>query len=254
MTVITTRLSSWLLLAGMCLAAVCSSAMAADSPATAPATRPAAVGPAAVIRLSGMVDDYNRDQLRIRFDRARAAGAKTIILELDTYGGLVTSGLDISRFLKNQTDLHVIAFVNSKAISAGAMIAMACDEIVMTPSATLGDCAPIQVGPSGVVSMGKAERAKSESPILGDFRESAERNGYSTALAEAMVQTQLSVYWIEDESGNRRFVNEEEYKTLTADKRWKAVAGAPSPIDGPESLLTVHTDEAIRYGLANARH
>jgi len=133
------------------------------------------------------------------------------------------------------------------------MIAMACDEIVMTPSATLGDCAPIQVGPSGVVSMGKAERAKSESPILGDFRESAERNGYSTALAEAMVQTQLSVYWIEDGSGNRRFVNEEEYKTMTADGQWKAVAGAPSPIDGPESLLTVHTDEAIRYGLAKGK-
>jgi len=29
--------------------------------------------------------------------------------------------------------VHVVAFVNDKAISAGAMIAMACNEIVMVP-------------------------------------------------------------------------------------------------------------------------
>src|SRR5947199_10826143 len=101
MTVNTTRLSPALFLAAVAmLSAALPVFSAAVSPTTKSAIRPAAAGPAAVIRLSGEVDDYNRDQLRIRFDRARAAGAKTIILEIDTYGGLVTSGLDLSRFLK----------------------------------------------------------------------------------------------------------------------------------------------------------
>ena len=58
------------------------------------------------------------------------------------YGGLVSAGLEISHFLKSQRDVHTIAFVGAKAISAGAMIAIACDEIVMAPSAQIGDCAP----------------------------------------------------------------------------------------------------------------
>src|SRR5688500_2157969 len=125
---------------------------------------------AVVISLSGTVDDFNRDALQRRFEKARRLGAGTVILEIDTYGGLVSSALDISRFIKNQTDLHSIAFVNSKAISAGALIALACDEIIMTPSATLGDCAPIQANPmGGMETMGEAERAKAESPVLADF-------------------------------------------------------------------------------------
>jgi membrane-bound serine protease (ClpP class) len=204
-------------------------------------------GPAAVIRLSGEIDDYNRDQLRLRFDRARAAGAKTIILEIDTYGGLVTSGLDISRFIKNQSDLHVIAFVNSKAISAGAMIALACNEIVMTPSGTLGDCAPIQIGES---KMGDTERSKAESPVLADFKESALRNGYDPLLATAMVSLPITAHWIQDEQGNRRFVNDADYKSLTESGKWKVVAGAADPIDGDKTLLTLHSAEARQYGFS----
>ena len=101
---------------------------------------------------------------------------------IDTYGGIVTSGLDISRFIKQQTDVHTIAFVHNKAISAGAMIAMACDEIVMEPSAVIGDCAPIMLRTDGSLDpMPDTERAKMESPVLADFRDSAQRNGYSHA-------------------------------------------------------------------------
>src|SRR6266550_1881295 len=76
--------------------------------------------PAAVVVLKGEIDDFNRDELFKRFATARASGARTVILKIDTYGGLVSAGLDISRFIKQQDDLHTIAFVHNKAISAGA--------------------------------------------------------------------------------------------------------------------------------------
>src|SRR5688572_11780210 len=91
-------------------------ALPASAPATSPSP-PAVRERAVVISLSGTVDDFNRDALQRRFEKARRLGAGTVILEIDTYGGLVSSALDISRFIKNQTDLHTIAFVNSKAIS-----------------------------------------------------------------------------------------------------------------------------------------
>ncbi len=128
---------------------------------------------AVVIVMQGEVNDYNRDTLFLRFREARAMGADTVVLEVNTYGGLVTAGLDISRFIKQQNDLHVIAFVREKAISAGVMIALACDEIVMAPHALMGDSAPIAVSPGqqGMQTLGETERAKAESPILEDFRD-----------------------------------------------------------------------------------
>jgi membrane-bound serine protease (ClpP class) len=206
---------------------------------------------AVVIPLRGEIDDFNRDNLFKRFDEAKRLGAHTIILQIDTYGGLVTAGLDISRFLKRQSDVHVIAFVADKAISAGAMIALSCDEIVMQPGAVIGDCAPIVFSTNGgLESMGAAERAKAESPILADFRDSAARNGYDPLLAEAMVSVGRAVYWVEDSQEHRRFVGPEEYAKLTADNAWKPVAGAPNPVDAPDTLLTVHADLATKLGLS----
>src|SRR5215218_189355 len=172
-----------------------------SSPATAPA---AANTTTVIIRLQGEIDDFNRDALFRRFKEARRLGAKTIILDVNTYGGLVTAGLEISRFLKQQDDVHVVAFIGEKAISAGAMIALAADEIVMAPSAMLGDSAPISVGSGGgMVPMGDAERAKAESPILEDFYESAVKNGYDPQLAQAMVQVGRTVHWVENTDGQR---------------------------------------------------
>ena len=43
------------------------------------------------------------------------------------------------------------------------------------------------VAPTGVQELGDAERAKAESPILQEFRDSAARNGYDPLLSRAMV-------------------------------------------------------------------
>ena len=207
-------------------------------------------GKAVVITVNGQIDEYTKGVLIRRFEKARSLGADTVILQIDTYGGLVTSALEMSRFLKRQDNLHVVAFVNDKAISAGAMIALACDEIVMSPGATIGDAAPISISPTGrLEGLGPAERAKVESPLLADFYESAVRNKHDPLLAEAMVSVGRVVYWVEDGSGARRFVDEQEFAGLKAEG-WKPVSGAPSPVDRADTLLTVHTDLAIRMGLA----
>src|SRR5260370_39996756 len=77
--------------------------------------------PAAVIPIRGEINDYSRDIFMRRLSKARALGAKVIIIQLDTPGGLVTSALDISRTIRGLRDLHTIAFIDSKAYSAGAM-------------------------------------------------------------------------------------------------------------------------------------
>ena len=284
-----------LLAIGMLLA-VGLGAARGDDPQTQPVTSEPAAGtaaartPAAVVTLEGVIDDYSRDAMFKRFDEARALGAKVVILKLNTPGGLVTAGLDISRYLKRQDDLHVVAYVHEKAYSAGIMVGLACDELVMEPGSYIGDSAPIVMSPGGgLQKLEGAERAKAESPILADFHDSAVKNGYDTLLAEAMVSYGRVVRWVEfvgapasapstsaveqgnDERhesavrnqasenpagprpGERRFVNEEQFAKLTQEG-WREVdePGVPRPIDGADTLLTVSASVARKIGLAKA--
>src|SRR3954467_3826661 len=202
--------------------------------------------PAAVIPIRGEINDYSRDAFLRRLDKARALGAKVVIVELDTPGGLVTSALDISRTIRGLRDLHTIAFINNKAYSAGAMIALACDEVIMVPNAVIGDCAPITISSTGDV----VGAAKALSPVLDDFRDSAHRNGYDAKVVEAMVRVEPVIYLIENEQGVRKGVDADEFKKLTADGAWKATAGIHQPIDWPDTLLTVSTNTALLLGLA----
>jgi membrane-bound serine protease (ClpP class) len=224
-------------------------AFAGASPGT---TQPGDAVPAATILLRGEIDDYSRDAMIRRYHEARAAGAKIIILQIDTYGGSATAGLEISQFIKRQSDVHTVAFIPDKAISAGAMIALACNEIVMSPGATIGDCAPIMFRSNGSLEpMPPAERAKAESPILADFRDSAQRNGYDPLLAESMVAVDRVVHYVQNAAtGQRKFVNDTEYTRL-AGNDWIPVAGVPNPVDDGRQLLTVHAEMARRLGLCS---
>src|SRR5690349_17488988 len=199
------------------------------SAAAAPSDAQSSVSkPAVVITLQGVIDDYSRDALFKRFAEARRLGAKVVILKLNTPGGLVTAGLDISRFLKLQDDLHIVAFVHEKAYSAGIMIGLACDEIVMEPGSYVGDSAPIVMSPGGgLQKLEGAERAKAESPILADFHDSAVKNGHDPLLAEAMVSYGRVVHWVEKPgqgaaAPERRFVSAEQFADLGKDG-WREV-------------------------------
>src|SRR5687768_4564393 len=96
---------------------------ATTSPATTPApikfttTTSSATQPvrAAVVVLEGVIDEYSRDSLFKRFDKAKADGAQTIILKLNTPGGLVSAAMDITRMLRGQSDVKTIAFVHHQA-------------------------------------------------------------------------------------------------------------------------------------------
>jgi membrane-bound serine protease (ClpP class) len=84
-----------------------------------------------------------------------------------------------------------------------------------------------------------------------------------------MVSVGRSVYWIENDAGERKFVDEKQYKNLVTGPTieaainpttapatsqaaaWRPVPGAPNPVDDATTLLTVHTDLAKKLGLAS---
>ena len=244
------------------LAVVCAASLA--SPATADV--PPIKSLAAVVPIEGEINDIVRDSVSRRLDEARKLGAGTVIFEMNTPGGAVSSALEICRLIKGLPDeVRTVAWVKPEAYSAGAMISVACDRIYMSDHGVIGDCAPIMLTPEGVSAPEGTVRAKVESPILQEFRDSAQRNGYDPLLCRAMVVTEVEVWWIENaELGTRRFVTTDEKKKLVDDAgekpAWKLVESfndpsgvkiaVDQPVDRSDSLLTVSAVEAFGLGLS----
>ena len=78
----------------------------------------------------GMIDPGITAFVERAVQDANEADADAIVFEIDTFGGRVDAATVISDAIIDADPL-TIAFINKRAISAGALISLACDKIVM---------------------------------------------------------------------------------------------------------------------------
>ncbi len=165
------------------------------------------------------------------------------VLKMDTFGGRVDSALQIVDLILNTPKGKTVAFVSNKAISAGALISLACNQLVMKHHTTIGDCAPIMNSSEGPKMMGE----KFQSPLRAKFRSLAKRNNYPEVLAEAMVTDRMAVYRITMD-GETRYMDSRDYDDLT-DKQKQAITAKKTIVDKGE-LLTMDAVEAKELGFS----
>lgn len=172
----------------------------------------------AVITVQGEIDAITRTSVERRIAEAATNGFDAVVLEIDTPGGDMYATLELCLFLKDRAPLPVWAWVHTKAYSAGAIIALACRGIIVSPGAAFGDAAPIAVLPGmGLQPLPTAERAKMEAPVLAEVVDSARRRGYDENLVRAFVSAPDEVWLLErvtpEASGGARiFVGRPEYR------------------------------------------
>jgi membrane-bound serine protease (ClpP class) len=176
------------------------------------------------------------ESLERRIEEARAKGATVIIFDMDTPGGLVDSSIRIADLIKNLSDIKTVAWVNPNAHSGGAIVAVACDEIVMARSSRIGDAQVITIGPGGAAAVPEELKAKAYTPVINEFRASARLNGYSLVLAEAFVIPDREVWWLENiETKERKFVFREEKNRLLGERVEATIQSAESA-EGDEAV------------------
>jgi membrane-bound serine protease (ClpP class) len=118
-------------------------------------------------------------------EEAQAAGARAVILDIETPGGRVDAAQRICNAL-GDSEIPVYAFINRHAYSAGAMIALAADRIYMRPSSVMGAATP-------VVGSGEKAPEKIVSAMRAQMRALAEERGLDPDVAEAMVDESVEV-------------------------------------------------------------
>lgn len=117
----------------LCLTLICLAAFGLSANAVAEITY--------VIPIAGDIDEGNLNFIRNSYAEAVQADAAAIIFQVDTYGGYVDQAITIKDLILS-CQIPTYCFVDSKALSAGALIALAGEQMVMTPGASIGAAEP----------------------------------------------------------------------------------------------------------------
>ncbi len=214
----------WGVLAGcmLCLSTALVAAQQGTDASTRKAPRPLAAIPAhrqadnvAIITIDTMITRVTAYSFIRRLKMAEAGGADAFVVELDTPGGEVGAVLDITDAIRQSSISNSVAWIHSNAYSGGAIIALACKEIVTDEPARMGDALPIQFGPGGLRNMPIAERQKITAPLLAEVVSSARMRGWDEFIVQGFVALDVELWWVRDtQTGRYRAINEAEYRML----------------------------------------
>ena len=145
------------------------------------------------MKLEGMIDTGVSALAERAVELANSEQAAAIVFEIDTFGGRVDAATVIRDAILD-SEVMTIAFINKRAISAGALISLACDKIVMTEGGTMGATTPVDG--SGIKASDKVT-----SYMRAEMRATAEKTGRNPKIAEAMVDERVDIPGLSAEAG-----------------------------------------------------
>jgi membrane-bound serine protease (ClpP class) len=159
----------------LCLVLLALGAVAGLAPALA-----APGDPVVLVPITGTVDEGMAHLVQRAVQTAHERHARAIVLDVNTFGGLVTSATEIRDALLD-SDVPVYAYVSQRAWSAGALITLAASKIEMAPGSSIGAAEPI---PKSI---------KTVSALRAEFESTATRNHRDARIAGGMVDAALDV-------------------------------------------------------------
>jgi membrane-bound serine protease (ClpP class) len=169
-----------------------------------------------VAPIEGMIDLGLAPFVQRVLTEATQEGAAAVILEINTFGGRVDAAVLIRDALLNAR-LPTVAFVNKRAISAGALISLAAEKIVMTNGGTIGAATPVEIGQPGAPAQPVEE--KTVSYVRKEFRATAEARKRPPLIAEAMVDADVEIPGLIQKGKLLTLTTEEALKHKVADFR-----------------------------------
>jgi len=184
--------------------------------------------------------------VRHSVQQAKENNAGLIIFEIDTPGGAVQFGneytLGICSAIEDAAPIPTAAYITRWAMSAGVLISISTDRIIMKSGSSIG-AAEVIVSGGGDMSQ---HQGKFTSAYAGHFRSTAQKKGYPANLVMAMVDKDMVVKEVIVD-GKKMYLTpgeiQEESKTKTV-VEGKTVTKENQP-------LTLSALDAVEYGLAS---
>jgi len=157
-----------------------------------------------VMEIRAEIDPPMKRYVDLAMKHAEETKADIVIVDMDTYGGVLTDAKEIvDRLMSFKKPVWV--YINSDAASAGALISIACDSIYMAPGASIG---------AATVVDGAGEKApdKYQSYMRSIMRSTAEVNKRNPKIAEGMVDEDIEIPGIKEKGRIITFSTSEALK------------------------------------------
>jgi membrane-bound serine protease (ClpP class) len=176
-----------------------------------------------VARIDGIIDLGLAPYVQRVLNEALAAKAEAVVLHINTFGGRVDAAVQIRDALL-ASRVRTVAFIDRRAISAGALISLAAENIVMAGGSTIGAATPVQAGQPGAPAQPVEE--KTVSYVRKEFRATAESRKRPPLIAEAMVDADVEIPKIIEKGKLLTLTTDEALEHKVADLRADSLEGA----------------------------
>ena len=154
---------------------------------------------------------------------AKSMDAEVVVFDINTFGGRVDAATQIKDAILG-VDIKTVAFVNRRAISAGALITLSCEQVYMAGGGLIGAATAVDMS-------GKKGSEKVISFMREEMASTAEKRGRSKDIARGMVDEELAFTHLVI-NGDSVLVDD-----IEGQKEGK--------------LISLTTDQAIKYGIAD---
>jgi len=175
------------------------------------------------VPISGTIDLGLPPYIERALKEAESNAATAVIFDINTFGGRVDAATQIKDAIL-ASDIKTVAFINRRAISAGALISLSCEQIFMTGGGLIGAATAVDMS-------GKKGSEKVISFMREEMASTAEQRGRNKEIARGMVDEELN------------------FTHLLIDGDSVLVEDIEGRKDG--KLISLTTEQAIKYHIAD---
>ena len=175
------------------------------------------------IPIEGTIDLGLPPFINRMLQEAKSMDAEVVVFDINTFGGRVDAATQIKDAILG-VDIKTVAFVNRRAISAGALITLSCEQVYMAGGGLIGAATAVDMS-------GKKGSEKVISFMREEMASTAEKRGRNKNIARGMVDEELTFTHLVV-NGDSVLVDD-----IEGQKEGK--------------LISLTTDQAIKYGIAD---
>ena len=209
-------------------------------------------GTVGYVEIDDIIDRFQDRYLARVIELARAENIDTLLVRIDTDGGEVHHARTMFKRILDleAAGIRTVAFIDFRAISAGALIAYAHEEVYLSETASIGDIGVVFQSPDGEI---KYAPEKFETVVRTLLVQAAEQRGWSRGMLLKMTAHKQSLYRVTLPGASVHYVIEDDLPEFLA--RHPDVDRDDSKqvivYRGPDRLLTLTGLEAVRFGMAS---
>ena len=197
------------------------------------------------IPINGTIDLGLPPYIERSIKEAERNNAESIIFEVNTFGGRVDAATQIKDAILD-SKVPTVAFINKRAISAGALISLSCEKIYMTGGATIGATTAVDMS-------GNKASEKVISYMREEMAATAEKRGRNKQIARGMVDEELE---FPSKVKNKYVTSDNEVDTIKTILYYLIMENDTIYVDDIEgrkqgNLITLTTEQALKYGIAD---